>query len=159
MIGRRNKKEKIKKEKVGIFKRLKKLLIRIFYKSYNSRLGLKIREVLDWILKNIEKSIRFELMVVFTICFVASFLFYGFANNMLAKNRTVTRIEYASEEIQSKANYIARELISKEDYYNNNSQSYRIKGLDDKEAIMEVLNKFNNGKAKIYLTDLDGKIL
>lgn len=160
MIGReKQKKEKIKKERIGIFKRLKRLVIRIFYKFYNSRLGIKIRELLEWILKNIEKSIRFELMVVFAICFVASFLFYGFANNMLAKNRTVTRIEYAAEEIQSKANSVVRGLVSKEKYYNSKTQSYGIKGLDDKEAIMEVLNNYNNGKAKIYITDLDGKIL
>ncbi len=160
MIGRKKeKKEKVKKEKVGIFKRLKGLVIKIFYKFYNSRLGSKIRKILEWLLKNIEKSIRFELMVVFAVCFVAAFLFYGFSNNMLAKNRTVTRIEYDSEDIQYKANSVARELISNENYYNSNTESYGIKGLNDEEAIMEVLNRFNNGKAKIYLTDLDGKIL
>lgn len=160
MIGKqKEKKEKIKKERVGLIKRLKDLAIRIFYKFYNSRLGSIIKKTLEWLLKNIEKSIRFELMVVFAICFVAAFLFYGFANNILAQNRTVTKIEYDAEDIQYRANSVAMELISNDSYYNDNTESYGIKGLDDKEAIMEVLNRFNNGKAKIYLTDLDGNIL
>ncbi len=160
MIGKqKEKKEKIKKERVGLIKRLKKLVVNIFYKFYNSRFGSIIRRILEWLLKNIEKSIRFELMVVFAICFVAAFLFYGFANNILAQNRTVTKIQYDSEDIQYKANSVARELISSEYYYDSNTESYGIKGLEDKVAIMDVLNRFNNGKAKIYLTDLDGNIL
>ncbi len=157
MIGR--KKEQKKKEKIGFLKRIKNLFKRMFYKIYNSKIGLKVRGVFDWILRNIEKSIRFELMVVFAICFATAFLFYGFSNKMLAKNRVSTRIEYDLGEIQSKANSIARELTSSENSYNATNNSPKINGLDDEEAITDILNKFNNGKAKIYITDLDGKIL
>lgn len=158
MIGK--KKEKVKKERIGLFKRFKNFLIKIFYKFYNSKLGIKIRELIEWLFRRIEKSIRFELMVVFAICFVASFLFYGFANNMLAKNRTITRLEYDSGEIQSKAYYIAKELSGEDDHYKSEENSYGgIRGLGDERSIKELLSRYNNGKAKIYLTDLDGKIL
>lgn len=157
MIGR--KKEKKKKEKVGFFRRIRNLLLKMFYKFYNSKLGSKVRLILEWILKKIEKSIRFELMVCFVICFVAAFLFYGFANNMLAKNKTITRIEYDSEEIQSRAYAIARDLSPINDDYTSENDSDKINGLNDEKSIMDILNRYNDGKAKIYLTDLDGKIL
>ena len=158
MIGRKNKKdknsnekntEKIKKEKVGLVTRFRNFLKRIFYRFYNSRLGATIKDLCEWLYKNIEKSIRFELMVVFAICFVASFFFYGFANNMLAKNRTITNIEYDIGSIQSTANNIARDL--------SNNES--IAGLSDKATIDIYLGNYNYSKAKIYITDLDGKIL
>ena len=152
MIGRKKeKKEIVKKEKSGMFKRLRNFFFRLIYKFYNSKLGVKLRELLEWLYRRIEKSIRFELMVVFAICFVASYLFYGFANNMLAKNRTITRIEYDSGQIQSNAYSIAKNL--------SGEHGYEVNGLDDENAIKEILNNYNNGKAKIYLTDLDGKIL
>ena len=87
MIGKK-KEEKVKKERVGLIKGIRNLILKIFYKLYNSRLGVKIREILEWIYRRIEKSIRFELMLVFAICFLAAFMFYGFANNVLSKNKT-----------------------------------------------------------------------
>ena len=158
LIGRKNKKdknnnekntEKIKKEKVGLVTRFRNLLKRIFYRFYNSRLGEIIKDLGEWLYKNIEKSIRFELMVVFAICFVSAFFFYGFANNMLAKNRTITNIEYDIGSIQSTANNIARDL--------SNNES--VDGLSDKDTIESYLGNYNYSKAKIYITDLDGKIL
>ncbi|MBD7915908.1 HAMP domain-containing protein [Clostridium sp. Sa3CUN1] len=149
MIGRKNKNQK--KEKIGLIQILKNLILRIIYKFYNSKLGIKIRSFLEWIYRRIEKSIRFELMVVFAICFLASFLFYGFANNMLVKDRTITRIEYDSAQIQSNAYSIAQNL--------SGGYGYEVNGLEDEIAINEILNNYNDGKAKIYLTDLDGNIL
>lgn len=153
MIGRKKeKKEKVKKEKVGFFKRIKKLILRIFYKFYNSKLGIKFRELLEWVYRRIEKSIRFELMLVFGICFVASFFFYGFANNLLARDKTITKLEYDYGAIQDNANYIAKSLSG--DYGYN-----EIQGLEDEETINNILNDYSNEKSKIYLTDLDGNIL
>lgn len=122
------------------------------YKLYNSKLGIKIRELLEWVYIRIEKSIRFELMVVFAICFVASFLFYGFANNMLSRDKTITNLEYDYGEIQQRASDISYRLSSE---YEDNE----ITGLDDEEAIKNILNVYSDDKSKIYLTDLDGKIL
>lgn len=135
-------------------------MINIFYKFNNSRLGIKIRELMEWVFRRIEKSIRFELVVVFAICFVAAFLFYSFANNMLAENRTITRLEYDSGEIKSKAYSIAKKLSGEDDYYDSSDGLYDgIKGLDDEKGIKDLLSRYDNGKSKIYLTDLDGKIL
>lgn len=142
----------MKKEKVGLFKRLKRFTINIFYKLYNSKLGIKFRDLLEWIYKRIEKSIRFELVVVFGICFVASFFFYGFANNMLSRNITVDKLEYDYGEIQDRVNYIAKSLSG--DYGH-----YEINGLEDEETIINILNNYSDDKSKIYLTDLDGNIL
>ncbi|MCR1952393.1 ATP-binding protein [Clostridium sp. DSM 100503] len=152
MIGKKkSKKEKVKKERVGLIKGIRNLILKIFCKLYNSILGVKIREVLEWIYIRIEKSIRFELMLVFAICFLAAFMFYGFANNVLSKNKTITNLEYDIGEVQSHANSIAKEL--------SGEYGYKIEGLKEEEQIKELLNRYNDGKAKIYLTDLDGKIL
>ena len=135
MIGRKKeKKERVKKEKIGLFKRLRNFIIKIFYKFYNSKLGIKFRELLEWIYKGIEKSIRFELMLVFAICFVAAFFFYGFANNILSRDRTITRLEYDYGEIQQRASDISSRLSS--DYEYN-----QINGLEDEEAIKNILNE------------------
>lgn len=156
MIDRTN--EKVKKEKIGVFKRLKIFFLKRLYKISNSKFGLKIKGILEWILRKIEKSIRFELMVVFAICFIVAFLFYGFANKILAENRTITNIEYDLEGIKSKAYNIAKELSSLNNY--NEDQAYEGEvAIEGEETIATILNKYNNGKAKIYLTDLDGKIL
>lgn len=151
MIGRKKGSKKEEKEKIGIFKRLRTIFLGIINNFFNSKLGLKLKKFLEWIYRNIEKSIRFELMIVFLICFLASFLFYGFANNMLSKNRTITRIEYDSGQIQSNAYSMAQNL--------SGEYGYEINGLEDEIGINQILNNYNDGKAKIYLTDLDGKII
>ena len=159
MIGRKKEKgEKLKKEKVGFFKKLKNSLLKIFYRLSNSMLGAKIKRIFEWVLREIEKSIRFELMVVFALCFIVSFLFYGFANNVLAKNRTVTSIEYNLDSIQAKAYNIAKELSYRDEYYEDITDDKLIDGIEDEDSINNILNQYNN-EAKIYLTDLDGKIL
>ncbi|MGG7143011.1 sensor histidine kinase [Clostridium nigeriense] len=153
MIGRKKeKKESVEKKKVGLLKRLKNFNLKIFYKFYNSKLGIKSREILEYVYRRIEKSIRFELMVVFAICFVASFLFYGFANNMLSRDKTITNIEYDYGEIQQRASDLSNRLSSE---YENEE----INGLEDEKTIESILNSYSDDKSKIYLTDLDGKIL
>lgn len=172
MIGKKKKnKENSKKEKLKIIERFKKYISSICYKFYNSKLGSKVRKILEWVLRKVEKSIRFELMIVIAGCFIVAFLFYGFANRILAENRTVTTIEYDLDGIQLKANNIATKLSSGEKYYSSETEIDGINdldevndlegidGLNDEKSIMNILNDFNNGKAKIYLTDLDGKIL
>ncbi|MPM24261.1 Sensor histidine kinase RcsC [bioreactor metagenome] len=156
MIGRKKKEKKGKKEKLekdstksigssGNF------IVRIISKFYNSKIGMRIREVFEWIYKRIEKSIRFELMVVFGICFFLSFMFYGFANNMLSQNKTITNLEYNIGEIQSEANNIAKRL--------SGEYGEEIDGLKDETKIKGILEQNYNEKTKIYITDLDGKIL
>lgn len=150
MIGRK-KKENIDKEKVGLFKRIENFIVRLFYKIYNSALGIKLRKYLEWLIKRIERSIRFELVVVFGICFLSAFMFYGFSNNILAREQTSTRLEYDYGQIQSVANDIVSQLSGR--------YETSINGLQDKQGIEGILENYRNSKAKIYLTDLDGKIL
>ncbi|ATD56251.1 two-component sensor histidine kinase [Clostridium chauvoei] len=130
---------------------MENLIIRLFYKIHDSKLGRLLRKYLDWILKKVEKSIRFELVVVFGICFLSAFMFYGFANNLLAREHTNTRLEYDYGSIQSNANNIINIL--------SNQETYPIKGLSDNKLIEEILNHYKDTKAKIYLTDLDGKVI
>ncbi|GAB6168014.1 HAMP domain-containing sensor histidine kinase [Clostridium carnis] len=147
MIGKKkDKKEKIVKEKVGLKKRILRGFSNIFSRFYNSRLGVKIREVLDWLIKRIEKSIRFELMVIFAICFVSSFMFYAFANNILAREKTSTRLEYEYGYMQSEVENIV-------------SQLKEIGNIENKGVIEDILKGNIRSKSKVYITDLDGKIL
>ena len=145
MIGKK-KKEKEKKQS---------LLKRIFYKFYNSKLGVKFRSLADWLHERIEKSIRFEIIVVFLICFVISFFFYGFAKNILSREVTTSNLEYDVESVRSNANILRQELTLSNEFYGNKG----ISSLKDEEKINEVLNRYKNDKRKIYITDLDGKIL
>lgn len=146
MIGKK-KKEKEQKQS---------LLKIIFYKFYNSKLGFKIRRLFDWLHERIEKSIRFEIIVVFLICFVISFFFYGFAKGILSREVTISDLQYDVESIKENAINLRDELISKYAIY---EESEKISSLKDEEKINEVLNRYKNDKRKIYITDLDGKIL
>lgn len=154
MIGRSKRNEKInnkEKEDKNPNNSSKKFIFKIINKLYNSKIGRKIKKNLEWIYKKIEQSIRFEIMVVFGICFVISFLFYGFANNILSRNEEISNLEYDVSSVKESANSIAMQL--------NGDYGDEISGLDDKEIIQDILNNSGYKNAKIYLTDLDGKIL
>ena len=148
MIG---KKKKQKEKKEGLFKR-------IFYKLYNSRIGLNIKALLEWLHERIEKSIRFEIIIVFLICFVISFFFYGFARNILSREVTTSYLEYDTGTIKSNAISLRSKLTteSSENYYDEDSRPTDLK---DSERINNILYEYKNDKTKIYITDLDGKIL
>ena len=146
MIGKK-KKEKEQKQS---------LLKRIFYKLYNSKLGIKVRNLADWLHERIEKSIRFEIIVVFLICFVSSFFFYGFAKGILSREVTTSNLEYDVESIKENVIYLRNDLTESSYSYDENKG---INSLEDKEKINEVLNRYKSDNRKIYITDLDGKIL
>lgn len=146
MIG---KKKKEKEQKQSLLKKL-------FYKFYNSKLGVKIRKLFDWLHERIEKSIRFEIIVVFLICFVISFFFYGFAKGILSREVTTSNLEYDVESIAQNAIYLRNDLTSSNYSYDENKG---ISSLKDEEKINEVLNRYKTDNRKIYITDLDGKIL
>ena len=103
--------------------------------------------LLDEIKTKIKKSIQFELMFVIAICFLISFLFYNFTNNLLKKEYTEPKITYDYDEIEQQANDLLKNIESKENLT-----------LSDKEIIEDELNKYSDN-AKCYITDLDGKIL
>ena len=68
---------------------LKRLLKRIYRSSFFNPL----RKYSDKLMMKIERSIRFELMVVVAVCFVISFIFYGFMNKAMIKENRVGNIE------------------------------------------------------------------
>lgn len=86
-------------------------------------------------------------MFVVAICFLISFLFYNFTNNILKREYTEPQITYDYDSIERQANDLLKNIESKENLT-----------LSDKEIIESELNKYSDN-AKCYITDLDGKIL
>ncbi|MDU4477766.1 sensor histidine kinase [Clostridium sp.] len=106
-----------------------------------------LNTLLDELKSKIKKSIQFELMFVVAICFLISFLFYNFTNNILKREYTEPQITYDYDSIERQANDLLKNIESKENLT-----------LSDKEIIESELNKYSDN-AKCYITDLDGKIL
>ena len=104
-------------------------------------------KILNTTKARIEKSIRFELMVVVGICFLLSFVFYSFTNDLLKREYTEPKITYDYDSIEREAGNIAREIGEDEELK-----------LTDSERINEILNNVSSGD-KSYITDLDGKVL
>ena len=122
------------KNKDNFIKRLGK-------KIYNLRIFNPLRKYIDMLMVKIEKSIRFELMVVVGICFAVSFIFYGMANNAMRKEHTNSNIAYNYEQIE----YSARNYVNSI----NNQEALK---LDDNNYF---INLFSNESGKAYITDLD----
>ena len=143
MIGRRKKEKKEKKEpKIKFYKRIQ-------LKFKRSRLGRRLTKLLNILYAKIEESLRFELMVVFGVCFFVSFIFYGIANDLTSRERSISEIEYNTEEIKENANLIKYEI---ENSYNNEVEI-------NKTEIQNILNSHSDEKTKIYITDLEGKTI
>ena len=188
---KRKKEEKIKlksqrkiayAEQIGIINKLKLFANRIWGDFSKSKIGEKVNNFLNWLMKRIEQSIRFELMVVFAICFVISFMFYGVANNILARDHTYSSIIYDYENIQYRAQNLVENLSDageKTEYYDMGGEYYgddEVHRVSDgensedesdedeidtsyKKRVENVLLNYKDSKAKIYITDLDGKVI
>lgn len=142
-----------------------------FRRSWNEfsqwKIGIKINELIHWLMKRIEQSIRFELMVVFAVCLAVSVMFYGIANNILARDYTTSRILYDYESIQAEALGLVSEIShskEKSGYYGANGQYYGENNVQEsdgsyEEGVEKILQRYQERKAKVYITDLDGKIL
>lgn len=131
----------INKNKHGFIRRI---LIRI----YNSRLFNPIRKYLEKLRIRIEKSIRFELMVVVAICFLISSMFYGFSNRVMRKETSQSSITY---------NYSAIENAAKSYVEKIKSEGKNII-LKNDEFFNNLFINIRNGQ-KAYLTDLDGQVV
>ena len=68
-------------------------------KSYTKVIDY-IEYIISAIKKKIEKSIRFELMIVIGICFLISFFFYSFTNNFLKREYTEPQISYDYDSVE-----------------------------------------------------------
>ncbi len=124
-----------------------------FKNKMESNISKSYTKILDYIehfisvtKRKIEKSIRFELMLVIAICFLISFFFYTFTNNFLKREYTEPQISYDYESVER----LASELGSKIE--NQNIL------LNDKDSINAILNTVPSTD-KCYITDLDGNVL
>ncbi|OOM74402.1 sensor protein kinase WalK [Clostridium puniceum] len=106
-----------------------------------------IEDLVSYIKEKIEKSIRFELMMVIGICFLISFIFYSFTNNILKQEYTESKITYDYDSIERSASDLAKQIELEENLT-----------LKDNDKINEILSNVSNGD-KSYITDLDGKVL
>ena len=80
-------------------------------KSYSKIIDY-IELLISIIKKKIEKSIRFELMLVIAICFIISFFFYSFTNNFLKREYTEPQISYDYDAVERLASDLANEIES-----------------------------------------------
>lgn len=188
MIGRKRKKEQksneINEEIVQPKKRksiftlpfrlVAKILIKLFNKFINSKLGIKLKELLSYIYERIQKSIRFELVIAFAICFILSTMFYGFSGRLLSKNETISNLAYDIDSIKYRASNLAQSInnLEKLEVYENESEMQTESSSETehstegeiyktrvKEEITSLMNSYSNLNSKIFITDLDGKII
>ena len=106
-----------------------------------------LNEILTATKVKIEQSIRFELMMVIGVCFLLSFVFYSFTNNILKRESIEPQITYDYDSIERTASELARAIEAQENLT-----------LNDNEEIKKILNNVSSSD-KSYITDLDGKVL
>ena len=125
------------------------LIIRVINKIYKWRIFNPFRKKIEIIMIRIEKSIRFELMVVIAICFVCSFLFYAICNDAFTRNEQQSKVVYDYDTLQSKSKDKLLQIEEQPNLSIDNTEFFNEFCNNDYESIGE----------KIYITDLDGNIL
>lgn len=98
----------------------------------------------------VKKSIRLELVLIFGICLLISFIAGRIVDDFSQRNRKVARIDYSldSKRILEQGNDIANTIINLK------------LSINDKNRIEEFLNQINRDTSyKIVISDLDGKVL
>ncbi|EKQ58150.1 MAG: histidine kinase,HAMP domain-containing protein,histidine kinase [Clostridium sp. Maddingley MBC34-26] len=108
----------------------------------NSKMLQYIEKVVNITKERIEKSIRFELMMVIGICFLISFIFYSFTNSFLKREYNEPKITYDYDSIERTASELAKQIES----------------ANDNSKINGILENVSGGE-KSFITDLDGKVL
>lgn len=162
------------------FRLVIRLFKRIFEKFMNSSLGIKLKEISNYTYEKIQESIRFELVIVFAICFILSTVFYSFAGRMLSKNETISTLAYDIDSIKSRASDLAERIneleegeasedelnedveISPNTENNPNTEVSNNEEIEESslnEEIISLMNSYTNINSKVFITDLDGNIL
>lgn len=123
------------------------LVISICRRIYKWKIFNPFRKHIDPIKLKIEKSLRSELIAVIALCFIASFIFYGVANDFLSHDRKEATVTYNYDNIKDTAKELVSEAerqsdIGKSDFFNSLFSRYS-----------------SEGSAEMYITDLDGNIL
>ncbi|WP_423738976.1 sensor histidine kinase [Clostridium cibarium] len=126
------------------------LIERILKRIYRSRIFNPTRKYFDILREKIEKSIRFEVMVVVAICFVLSFIFYGFLNSAMKSENKQASISYDSQSVENSAkSYVDR--LQKSD------GSVTLKNEEFFKQFFATIG--SNAGTKAYITDLDGNVI
>ncbi|GFZ34344.1 sensor histidine kinase [Clostridium zeae] len=117
---------------------------------WNWKIMKPVRLVFKIFKERMEKSIRFELVVTFGICFLISLFCYGIANDILRDNYKSATLVYDDSEIQDRAQRFSNYLINTKDLSITNTSD-----------IQKSVERFYgaNANEKVILTDLDGKIV
>ncbi|MBW6411820.1 ATP-binding protein [Clostridium weizhouense] len=126
----------------------KKVHNRFYNKLLSSKYFRRSNKILVKIRSKIEKSIRFELMIVIGVCFLISFIFYNFTNNLLKREYSSPEIIYDYKTIEDEA-YNLSNILESDTSLN----------LNQKESIENILNYQVYKNSRVYITDLDGKIV
>lgn len=117
----------------------------------NSMFGRKVRELIEYLDKRIKQSIRFELMIMFGICFIIAIISYGILNDMFKSVQTNAEIRYEYDNMESNAQGIVNQIEEK-----RISEDVKI---TDKNFFDDLIGMYSNDKDKIYITDIDGKVI
>ncbi|SHE34580.1 sensor histidine kinase [Clostridium fallax] len=126
-------------------------LIRALKKIGNMKLFRPIKSLWKLFLSKMEKSIRFELVVVFGICFVIALMAYGISNSSLTKTHSYSKIKYDYYGANERKTELLNRLKNKEGKININN----INNFND--IVKSIYNK--DTKAKVFITDLDGNVI
>ena len=146
------------------------VFIRVGKKLSNTKLGRKINELRHYILAMIEKSIRFELITTFAICFVIALGVYSFTNSALSEYVYTSDISYDYDSIKYNARNLLSEIINVESNAKNEINNSEVQSTTEGQTNEEKVNEYVKQKiqetlqnvsssARVYITDLDGKII
>lgn len=140
------------------------IFIRIGRRLANTKIGRKIEELRVYLFGLIEKSIRFELIAVFGVCFAISLAVYSFTNSALTEYNYMSHIEYDYDGVKREAQSILDKLVGQNDSYKQEDSTIQptdtVENINQlsKERVNEILMQ-KDSTARAYITDLDGKIL
>lgn len=116
----------------------------------NRRIFKPARVLYGIFIERMEQSIRFELVVVFALCFFSTFIFYNIANDMLKTTREQSYIKYNSENIINDADGLAKRIIGDKSI-----------SKDNVSEVNNIVSKYSwtTEDRKVIVTDLEGKII
>lgn len=119
---------------------------RLFTRILNMKIMKPIKIIYRLFNSKMEKSIRFELVVVFGICFLLSFFSYGILNKKFSRSVSSQTIRY----------YYNHD----EDYYKRIVSELNKNDIDvnKKEEVSNFLKEFSLSNVSLIICNIDGKI-
>lgn len=136
-----------------------KFRVRIGNKISTLRITKKAKELVAYLDKKVKKSIRFELMILFGVCFLVALLSYGILNDMFRDVKTNAEIRYNYSNIESNAQNIINEIEYKKEHEDSGGKHYNKLKITDSKFFEDVLNNTSRNSDKVYITDIDGKVI